>query len=86
MHVQKGVGVDVDAELATILSSTYFSDSFTFDKAADSPVTRKVCKRTDTNLSSIYFSDSFTSNKAAGNPVTRKVSKRRRQPVLYLLQ
>ena len=68
--------MEVDAELATILSSTYFSDSFSFGKATGSPVTRRVRKRIDTILSFSYFSDSFTFDKAAGSPVTRRVRKR----------
>ncbi|KAK7478532.1 hypothetical protein BaRGS_00030204 [Batillaria attramentaria] len=38
---KKGVGVDVDSALATILSASYLSDSFAFADASGSPTTKR---------------------------------------------
>nr|KAG5693227.1 hypothetical protein BaRGS_034486 [Batillaria attramentaria] len=38
---RKGVGVDVDSALATILSASYLSDSFAFADASGSPTTKR---------------------------------------------
>ena len=69
-RVQNGVGVDVDAELATILTSTCFKDSFTFDKATGNPVTKRVHKHTH---HSPYLSNCFIFDKATGSSITKSV-------------
>ena len=69
-RVQNGVGVDVDAELATILSSTCFKDSFTFDKATSNPVTKRVHKHTH---HSPCLSNCFTFDKVTDSSITKKL-------------